>query len=60
MGTLSWEQKKANAEYIYSYLYEKNWSKESICGLLGNAYRECKMNPGVWHDWDNPNSTYFL
>ena len=42
----------------HSYLYEKNWSKESICGLLGNAYRECKMNPGVWHDWDNPNSTY--
>ena len=58
MGTLSWEQKKANAEYIYNYLYEKNWSKESICGLLGNAYRECKMNPGVWHDWDNPNSAY--
>lgn len=58
MGTLSWEQKKANAEYIYSYLYEKNWSKESICGLLGNAYRECKMNPGVWHDWDNSNSAY--
>ncbi len=57
-GSLTWEQKKTNAEYIYNYLFEKNWSKEAICGLLGNVYRESKMNPGVWHNWNNPNSAY--
>lgn len=34
------------------------YNKEAICGLLGNVYRESKMNPGVWHNWNNPNSAY--
>ncbi len=42
------EKINANAEYIYWYLRDKGWSKEAICGLLGNIYEESKVNPGVW------------
>ena len=47
-GRLTWEQMKMNAEYIYSYLSASGWSMEAICGVLGNMYRESKMNPGIW------------
>jgi hypothetical protein len=43
----------ANAEYIYWYLRDKGWSKEAICGLLGNMYEESKVNPGVWQNGVN-------
>jgi hypothetical protein len=46
-GELSEEQQRANAEYIYRYL-QKVWTKEAICGLLGNIQQESWFNPGVW------------
>lgn len=47
-GALSQSQQEANAQYIYSYLSEENWSMQAICGLLGNIQQESVMNPGVW------------
>ncbi|OQB14539.1 MAG: Phage Mu protein F like protein [Firmicutes bacterium ADurb.Bin193] len=45
---LSPEEQVANAEYIYDYLSKKGWTKEAICGLLGNIEYESHFNPGAW------------
>ena len=49
------EKINSNAEYIYSYLRDKGWSKEAICGLLGNMDQESGINPGVWQFQVNGN-----
>ncbi|MBQ6806244.1 MAG: hypothetical protein IJO97_02285 [Lachnospiraceae bacterium] len=47
------EQQTANVEYIYDYLRQEGWSKEAICGALGNINEESHFNPGVWQDAEN-------
>lgn len=47
-GGLNTEQQKANAEYIYNYLTNEGWTKNAICGLLGNIQSESSLNPGSW------------
>ena len=37
-----------NAKFIYTYLREKGWAKESIWAVLGNMLEESKVNPGMW------------
>ncbi len=59
-GSLQWEQMKSNAEYIYNYLFDRGWSTEAICGVLGNMYEESKMNPGIWQKWTNTGLGYGL
>ena len=49
-GKMSDDKINSNAEYIYWYLRDKGWSKETICGLLGNIYEESKVNPNNWED----------
>ena len=39
-----------NAEFIYRYLRGKNWSKISICAVLGNMQVESSINPGNWEN----------
>ncbi len=55
---LSDTQQKSNAKYIYKYLSNLSWTKESICALLGNVQQECQLNPGVWQLQDNINAGY--
>lgn len=55
---LSQIEKESNAEYIYYYLLDKGWSKESIIGVLGNMQQESKMNPGCWQSQDKMNLGY--
>lgn len=50
--TLTYEQMKVNAKYIYSYLTFNGWSIEAICGLLGNMQHESALNPGRWQSED--------
>lgn len=59
-GSLSEEQILNNAQYIYNYLEKQGWTMEAICGLLGNFYKECTMNPGAWNTWNNTNGAYGL
>lgn len=47
-STLSWEQMKVNATYIYSYLIDHGWTAEAVAGLLGNMQNESGLNPGRW------------
>jgi hypothetical protein len=54
------EQQKANAQYIYDYLSNEGWSKEAICGLLGNIQQESHLNPGVWQSFHNTELGYGL
>ena len=49
---LTTAQIQANAKYIYNYLTQKGWSKNAICGLLGNLEAESNINPGVWENLD--------
>lgn len=55
---LSDEQIKNNAEYIYLMLRKEGWSKESICGVLGNIEEEGNFNPGVWEEYNDMLSGY--
>ena len=47
---LTESQKIANAEYIYTYLSDKGWSSQAICGLLGNIEQESCLNPAAWQN----------
>lgn len=45
---LTMAEMKVNAEYIYGYLNTRGWTKNSICGMLGNMQTESTINPGIW------------
>lgn len=47
-SSLTLDQMKVNAYYIYRYLSAKGWSVESISGVLGNMEAESALNPGRW------------
>lgn len=52
---LTLEQGKDNAQFIMNYFTNKGWSKNAICGMLGNMQRESTMNPGLWESLDYGN-----
>lgn len=41
-------QMTSNAQYILNYLSQRGWTKNAICGMLGNMQRESTINPGIW------------
>lgn len=47
---LSEKKSLENAQKVVDYLYtdDKDWSKESICGLLGNMRHESSVNPNMY------------
>lgn len=47
-NTMTMEQMKVNAKYIYSFLLSQGWTKNAICGMLGNMQSESAINPGRW------------
>lgn len=54
---LSTSQMKVNAQYILDYLINEGWTKEAICGMLGNMQRESTINPGIWQNLDEGNTS---
>lgn len=45
-----------NAENILGSLLAKNWTRNAICGILGNMQTESTINPGIWqglHSYDD-------
>lgn len=44
-----------NAEYIYSYFSALGWSKQAICGMLGNMQTESSINPSIWQSLKSGN-----
>lgn len=47
-GFLSKAERTENAEYILGYLLSKGWTRNAICGMLGNMESESTINPGIW------------
>lgn len=46
------------ATQIYSFFTQRGWTKQSICGMLGNIMAECSMIPDTWEVPGNPNYGY--
>jgi hypothetical protein len=53
---LTMDEMTVNANFILSYLMGKGWTKNSVCGLLGNIQTESSMNPARWQG-DNVGDT---
>jgi hypothetical protein len=45
---LTQSQMAVNAQYILDYLRGKGWTKNAVCGVLGNMETESTINPGIW------------
>lgn len=46
----------ANAQYILNYLVVVyGWTKEAVCGMLGNMQVESTINSGIWENLDAGN-----
>lgn len=43
-------QMKVNATYIWNYLASHEWTKNAVCGMLGNMQSESGINPGMWQN----------
>lgn len=54
---LSLSEMTENAQYILDYLTNEGWSKNAICGMLGNMQRESTINPGIWQNLDEGNTS---
>lgn len=54
---LSEDQMKVNANYVYAALSDRGWSKNAICGMLGNMQAESSINPGRWQSDDVGNTS---
>jgi len=52
---LTIEEMTVNAQYILSFLLGKGWSKNAICGMLGNLQTESTINPGIWQGLNEGN-----
>ncbi|MDD6266247.1 MAG: phage tail tip lysozyme [Clostridia bacterium] len=52
-SNLTTAQREANATYIYNYLYNAGFTKNAICGILGNIQQESGFNPGIWEKTNN-------
>ena len=48
-------QMTPNAQYILDYLLGKGWTKNAICGVLGNMQSESTINPCLWESRDAGN-----
>jgi hypothetical protein len=52
---LTMDEMKVNAQYIYEYLTAIGWTKNAICGMLGNMQSESTINPAIWQNLDEGN-----
>jgi hypothetical protein len=53
--SLTLEEMTVNAQYILNYLLGEGWSKNAVCGMLGNMQTESWINPGVWQSFQSGN-----
>ena len=53
---LTLEEMKENAQYILNFFTSKGWTKNAICGMLGNMQTESTINPSIWQDLNEGNT----
>lgn len=54
---LSLSQMTVNANYILNYLTANGWTKNAICGMLGNMQTESTINPAIWQGLHSGNTS---
>lgn len=54
---LTLSEMQVNAKYIWWYLKNRGWSLNAVCGMLGNMQRESTINPGIWQNLDEGNTS---
>ena len=54
---LTREEMRNNAEYILSWFLERGWTKNAVAGMLGNMETESTINPGIWQNLDEGNTS---
>lgn len=52
---LTQSQMASNAQYILNYLRVRGWTKNAVCGMLGNMQTESTINPGLWQSFQANN-----
>lgn len=52
---LTLEEMTVNAQYILDFLLARRWTKQAICGMLGNMQTESTINPGIWQGLQSGN-----
>ena len=52
---LAQSQMASNAQYILNYLRARGWTKNAVCGMLGNMQTESTINPGIWQSLQENN-----
>jgi hypothetical protein len=54
---LNMDEMTVNAQYILDYLLPLGWTKNAICGMLGNMQTESTINPAIWQGLDSSNTS---
>ena len=54
---LTQEEQRANARYIWVVLKSWGWSLNAVAGMLGNMQTESTINPGIWQNLDEGNTS---
>lgn len=53
---LTQSQMQVNAQDLLDFFIGQGWSKNAICGMLGNMQTESTINYGIWQNLDNTNT----
>ena len=54
---LTQDQMAVNAQYILDFFTSHGWTKNSVCGMLGNMQSESSINFGIYESLDSSSST---
>lgn len=54
---LTRDEMQGNADHIATRFLSEEWTKEAIAGMLGNMERESTINPCLWQDRDEGNTS---
>jgi hypothetical protein len=54
---LSQDEMTVNAQYILDFFIGQGWSKNAICGMLGNMQSESSINFGIYESLNSASST---
>lgn len=46
-----------NAQYILNFFLSKGWTKNAVCGMLGNMQTESSINFGIYESLDSTSNT---
>lgn len=53
-------ESEVNARVIFAYMRSKGWTKNAICGMLGNMEYESKINPGRYGNGGTDSTVFGL